>query len=243
MQNFKTQENEIGLMTNPAIKRLKKIVADESSSTTATYTGVVCKTIYFMILTAAGVALYFILQPIFESMGGEVIRGAGENVFEIAMTVREAMVLAGAAVVALITALLSIFIRAIVPVTGTLYVMAEGYCLAFITDALKDEYKWMGFAALLLTILIVMTLLILYSSHKITVSGRLRVVISTVFITLLIGSLVTFIISLIPGLQNLSAAISGLMSHPVISIGLSAFFVLVACIFLITDFEDRKSVV
>ncbi len=233
-----------GFMTNPAIKRLKKIVADEQSSTTATYTGVAAKTVFFLILTFCGVAAYYILAQIFANSGSEMIKAASNNgVFEIEITVRGAIVLAGASVVTLVTAFLSVFITSIVPVTGTLYVLGEGYLLAFVTDALAEEFKWMGFTALLLTILIVLTMLLLYSNNKIKVGHKFKAVISTVFIVLIVGSLLSFIFSLIPGLNKISQMMQYVMANPVISLAMSAFFVLLACMFLVSDFDNVRAMV
>lgn len=232
-----------GFMTNPVIKKLKKAAAEEQSSTTATYAGVVAKTIYFLILTAAGVALYYILQKMLGSSGATFIASDEDGVFEIALTLQQAAVVGGAAVVVLVTAILSTFIQAIVPVTGTLYVLAEGYVLAFISDSLAEEYRWMSFTALLLTIVLVLTLLLLYCRKKVRVSQKFKMIISAVFITLIIGSALTFVLNFIPGLSGISQAVSRIMANPVISIGLSVFFVIVACLFLISDFDTIHELV
>lgn len=232
-----------GFMTNPVIKKLKKVAAEEQSSTTATYAGVVAKTIYFLILTAAGVALYYILQKMLGSSGATFIASDEDGVFEIALTLQQAAVVGGAAVVVLVTAILSTFIQAIVPVTGTLYVLAEGYVLAFISDSLAEEYRWMSFTALLLTIVLVLTLLLLYCRKKVRVSQKFKMIISAVFITLIIGSALTFVLNFIPGLSGISQAVSRIMANPAISIGLSVFFVIVACLFLISDFDTIHELV
>ncbi len=237
MENTKTKSLDSAFMTNPVIRRLKNVVAKEQSSTNATYAGVISKTVFFMILTAVGIVLYYSLQQMLTRSGSVIFTSDPEGVMEVSLTTHSGMVLIAASVIVIVAALLSTFIPSIVPVTGTLYVLAEGYILAFISDSLKPEYRWMSFTALMLTIILVFTLLLLYCSKKIKISQKFRTVISAVFITLIIGSALTFILHFIPGLSNISQAISTIMDNPVISIGLSVFFVIIACLFLISDFD------
>ena len=95
----------------------------------------------------------------------------------------------------------------------------------------------------MLTIILVFTLLLLYCSKKIKISHKFKVIISAIFITLIIGSALTFILHFIPGLSHISQAISTIMNNPFISIGLSVFFVIVACLFLISDFDTIHDLV
>lgn len=243
MENTKSQSLNSTFMTNPVIKRLKNIATKEQTSTCATYAGVISKTVFFMILTAVGIVLYYSLKQTLSHSGAIIFSSDAEGVMDVSLTMQAGMVLAGAAVIVIVTAILSTFIPSIVPVTGTLYVLAEGYILAFISDALKDEYRWMSFTALMLTIILVFTLLLLYCSNKIKISQKFKTVIYAVFITLIIGSALTFILHFIPGLNNISQAISTIMNNPVISIGLSVFFVIIACLFLISDFDTVHELV
>ena len=243
MENTKNQSLNPAFMTNPVIKRLKNIASNEQSSTTATYAGVISKTVFFMILTAVGIVLYYSLQQMLSHSGSVIFTSASEGVMDVSLTMQAGVVLMAAAVIVIVTALLSTFIPSIVPVTGTLYVLAEGYILAFVSDSLKEEYRWMSFTALMLTIILVFTLLLLYCSKKIKISHKFKVIISAIFITLIIGSALTFILHFIPGLSHISQAISTIMNNPFISIGLSVFFVIVACLFLISDFDTIHDLV
>lgn len=236
MQYTNTVKNKIGLGANPVIKKIQNAVAKEQTSTSATYVGVVTKTIYFMILTAVGIALYYILQPVLTGSGATLVN-VNSDVFQISLSMQATFVLGGAAILTLVMAIVSAFVQSIVPATGTIYVLSEGYLLAFVSDALRPEYRWMSITALLLTVVLVFTLLLLYCSKRIKVSHKFRMIISAVFLTLLIGSALTFVISFIPGLHGLSEAVSTIMANPAISIGLSVFFVIVACLFLISDFD------
>lgn len=243
MENAKAQSTNAGFLTNPVIRRLTKVVSEESSSTCASYAGVVAKTIFFLILTAAGVGIYYVLQQVFASSGAEMLHVNSGEVFDFYITAKGAGLLFGAALVAIITAIISVFVQAIVPVTGTLYVLAEGYILAFISDSLKEEYRWMSFTALLLTIVLVLALLLLYCRKKIIVGHKFKTVISAVFITIIIGSLITFLLNFIPGLNELSQSVSTITANPVVSIIMSVVFVIIACLFLISDFDTVHKLV
>ena len=242
MQYTNTIKEKAGIGTNPVIKKLQNAVVKEETSTCATYMGVVAKTVYFLVLTAAGIALYYILQRTLAGMGASVVN-LNSDVGQISLSMQAVWALGGAAILTLVTAIMSAFIPALVPVTGTLYVLAEGYLLAFISDALKPEYRWMSVTALLLTLALVLTLLLLYCSKKIRVSHKFRTIISAVFLTLIVGAALMFLISIIPGLRGLSEAVSAVMANPVISIGLSVVFVFVACLFLISDFDAVRELV
>ena len=62
MSKTSNQTTKLGFMTNPAIKRLQKVIADEQFSVNATYAGVASKTVYFLIWTVIGIAAFFIFQ-------------------------------------------------------------------------------------------------------------------------------------------------------------------------------------
>lgn len=239
MARAKSKSSGFGLMTNPAIKRVQKAAALESGSTTATYAGVAGKTIYFLLLTVIGVGFYFVINPILMNLDPETVMSFADDngIFDYTFSLISISAVGIAVIITLVTALLSIFIRAIVPVTGSIYVLAEGYTLAFVTESLAPEYEWMGLTALVLTVVIVLSLLGLYSSGKIRVNQKFRAVVTTMFITVIVGSILMFVLSMIPALSQFSAAVAEITSNPVISIALSIFFIVLACMFLVSDFD------
>lgn len=231
-------------MTNPAIKRLQKVISDEQVSVTATYTGVAVKTVYFLIWTVIGIAAFFIFQGTLLNIAPEtytVIQS--EEVFEFAITAAGGGAIAVAAIVAVAAALVSIFLMAALPVVGAIYSIAQGYLLAFITDALAPQYEWLGTLALILTVIVVATLLFLYGSGKIRVGQKFRAAIFTLCITLIITSVAFLVISIVPWFRPAAYAISAITANPVVSIVISAAFVLIACLFLVSDFDSTSQIV
>lgn len=234
-----------GFMTNPAINRIVKACRDEQSSTTASYAGVIAKTLFFLVITLVGVSACFIIHQIQMNSGAPMFTSdMGEKgVFLIQCTAREGLILLVATVATALLAIINVFARRIVAVTGTLYCLAEGYLLAFITGSLAPSYKWMGIVALLMTIVLVASLLFLYSRGAIAVSPKSRKVISATFITIIIGSVLLVLMSFIPGLNAIAAAVSTIMANPVVGIIFGIAFVVIACMFLVTDFDTVKQLV
>lgn len=244
MANTQNRISNFGFMTNPAIKRLQKVISDEQVSVTATYTGVAAKTIYFLIWTVIGIAAFFIFQNSLLNMTADtytVIQS--EDVFEFAMTLASGGVVLAAAIITIVTALISIFVMTALPVVGAIYSIAQGYLLAFITDALAPDYEWLGMLALILTVVIVATLLFLYSTGKIKVGQKFRAAMFTLCITLIVSSIGFLIISVVPWFRPTAYAISSITANPVVSIIISAAFVLIACLFLVSDFDATSQIV
>ena len=244
MANTQNRISNFGFMTNPAIKRLQKVISDEQVSVTATYTGVAAKTIYFLIWTVIGIAAFFIFQNSLLNMTADtytIIQS--EDVFEFAMTLASGGVVLAAAIITIVTALISIFVMTALPVVGAIYSIAQGYLLAFITDALAPDYEWLGMLALILTVVIVATLLFLYSTGKIKVGQKFRAAMFTLCITLIVSSIGFLIISVVPWFRPAAYAISSITANPVVSIIISAAFVLIACLFLVSDFDATSQIV
>lgn len=232
-------------MSNPTIERLQKIVGTEESQTCVSYGGVVRKTIYFLIWTVIGVIAFFVINNYLLTVMPETMTVfESENVFEFSLTVPSIGAVGIAALIAVITAIISVFAHGgVVAVTGSLYAIAEGYLLAFITGSLKQEYEWMGMLALVLTIVIVLTLLGLYSSGKIRVGHKFRTVMSAIFITLIISAGIMLVLNLVPVFRPVAAALAEIRANPIMSIIFSVIFVIIACLLLISDFDNVRMLV
>ena len=244
MANTQKRISNLGFMTNPAIKRLQRVISDEQVSVTATYAGVTAKTVYFLIWTVIGIAAFFIFQGTLLNIAPEtytVIKS--DEVFEFAITAAGGGAIAVAAIVTVVSALVSIFVMAALPVVGAIYSISQGYLLAFITDALSPQYEWLGTLALILTVVVVATLLFLYGSVRIRVGQKFRAAIFTLCITLIITSVAFLVISIVPWFRPAAYAISAITANPVVSIVISAAFVLIACLFLVSDFDSTSQIV
>ena len=246
MQSAALKPTAGGFLQNPAIKRIRIAAEKEgASSNAATYAGVISKTMYFLIVTMVGIGLFFFLDPILTNMAnGEIYTHASSNgIFLINITVIGGIVIAAVAVITLITALIAILARKAIPVVGTLYVICEGYLLAFINNTLAPDYKWIGILALVLTVAIVLALLFLNVRAGVRPSGKFMKYVSAIFVTIILGGIIMFVLHFIPGLSAIASAYDTMMANPVISIGLGVFFILIACLFLISDFEAVRQIV
>ena len=242
--NSENTKSSLGVMTNPVIRKLGKVREEvPSGERAASYGGVISKTAFFLLLTAVGIAAYFIFHAYLEATGGLTINfESNKGVIFVQTATIEIIVLTACGVVALITALLSSFVRSIIPVTGTIYVLAEGYLLAFISNSLATNYRYLAFMALVITICLVLVMLTIFRAG-VRVPSRFRRVIGIAFGTIILSSIVLFILNLIPGLSGAMSVINQVMTNPVVAVVFGIFFIFVACLFLLSDFESVRDIV
>jgi uncharacterized YccA/Bax inhibitor family protein len=130
--------------------------------------------------------------------------------------------------------LVGIFASKTIPVTGTLYSASQGYFISFLVFKVLKGYEYLGLEALLLTVAVVAVTSWLHTSGRVRMSGKLR----TVLFSLVIGSIafgvMTFLGSLIPLTRPY---IQGIFANPALAIGLDVFGILLASLFLISDFS------
>ena len=128
------------LAQNPVIRKLAKI-KEYGSENACTYKGITAKLVFFLLVTAAGVGLAVFMkftgvfagelifdQPLYED-GAPVLIYANEMLY---------VLIAG--IISVITPLLAVFIKATIPVTGTLFCAAIGYLLAWLATTFADQY-------------------------------------------------------------------------------------------------------
>jgi len=136
-------------------------------------------------------------------------------------------------VVGLICELVGIFARRTIPVTGTVYSASQGYLISFIVFKVLNGYEYLGFEALLLTVAVVLVMSWLYSSGLVKVNKKFR----TVLLTLMLGSvgvgLLGFIGTLIPATRPF---VQTMMQNSAISIAVDVVGLMIAALFLISDF-------
>ena len=251
MQIASNTTKKTGFMTNPAISRvINKGTYAIDDRTSCTYMGVFRKTIFFLILTLVGVLGFYAVNWYADASGAPLIVSvvSNNNVLEFHLTLIEIVGISIAALVTLIMALVNIFVCLLagsaICVTGSIYVLAEGYLLAFISSSLVASYRWMAMLALTLTIALVLSLLILYKKQVIRVTSKFRKVTTALFLTVIIGSVFIGLMYLLsrfsPAASSLSTSISGVTSNPIVSIVISVVFILIACLFLISDFDSVR---
>ncbi len=234
--NSSTKRKSSFLSSNPVMRRLDKI-SDYSPSNSATYGGITAKTAYFILFTVVGIIVHLI-------MAEKLAAGDPVNInykgFEIQMYSNEVIALGASVVLAIVFQLLAFFVKVTIPVTGALYCVTQGYFISFLVFKVLRGFEYLGALALLITMLIVVVMAVLYSTGIIRVTKKFRMVMLTLFITVIAVSLFTFIGSFIPFTQPMIAA---LRQNFVLSIVFGVIFIIIAALFLICDFNTIDHVV
>lgn len=238
--------NTFGSMANPIVRKLEK-KGEKAAENVCTYGGIVGKTVYFLIVTAIGVFFCFLLHNILlASAGSDAIQFADENgIFELTINPIESVLLVVVLAVSLIVPFLAWFIQKTIPVTGTIYCVAQGMLIGYITVALGADYKFLSVLAMLITLALVGAMLFVYAKGIIKVNAKFRGIITAIFFAIVIAGIIYFILSIIPGIRNtaLFAGISQIMARPAVSIGVSIVFVIIAALFMLSDFDTIQSCV
>jgi len=242
-------KNSFGFgMANPVLRKMAKN-GEYSASNTATYGGIVSKTVYFMIVTIIGVFLAFILHNVFlNSTAPESlvhVEDTKNAIYDLTFSPAEGAVMAVVLLVSLILPFLAFFIRATIPVTGTIYCAAQGMLVGYITIALAPQYRFISILAAIITIALVGAMLFVYAKRIIQVTARFRGIITSVFIGVVLSGIIYFILTLIPAVRNSRyfGEIHAVMNQPVISIGFSVIFLIIACLFMLADFDTIQQCV
>lgn len=220
---------------NPMIRKLTRVKERaDSPSTTASYKGVAHKTFFFMLWAVVGVVLFFILRPMLTA--GEVIQ------LDNGLTVHplEALVFFIALVLSVIAPLLAFVMRPLVSVLGSLYCLCFSYSFACLEDLLPEEYGGVICVAAVITIVLVMVMALLYSSGKIRVGKKAGAVITALFLTALLSGVIIFVLSLIPSFKPM---VDFVKENAVVGIVVSAVYLVIACLFLLVDFQTIQQTV
>ena len=218
--------------SNPVLSRLSKIT-ERTQTDAATYTGIARKTTYFLLVTLIGmIAQLLVMNALAGEPAWQTFTIYGK--FTLALTQKEAVIIAAVAVLGLAAELLGIFVRRTIPVTGTLYSLSQGYLISFLVFKVLTGYEYLGLEALLLTVAVVLVMSWLYSSGTVKVDGKFR----TVLLSLVLGSVgfgvLTFVGSLIPATRPF---VQAMMGNSLIVIAVDVLGLIIAALFLISDFS------
>lgn len=224
------------LASNPVMRRLDK-VDEYTDDNAATFGGITGKTIFFLLFSVVGIFLQLILG---KYLAGGQLFNLNIKGFEVSLYMYEIFALLGATLLAIVFQLLAFFARGTTPVTGALYCVTQGYIISFLVFKVLRGFEYLGALALLITMLIVVVMAVLYSTGIIRVTKKFKMVMLTLFITVIAVSLFTFIGSLIPFTQPMVAA---LRQNFVLSIVFGVIFIIIAALFLICDFNTIDHVV
>lgn len=227
----KTKKPRTLLHSNPVLSRLSKIT-ERTDTNAATYAGIAGKTSYFLLITLAGMVVQLLVKA---ALAAEPVWQTIQiyEKFTLTLSQKEAMVLGGVLVAGFLCELLGIFARKTIPVTGTLYSASQGYVISFLVFNVLKGYEYLGLEALLLTIAVVAVMSWLYSSGIIKADKKFR----TVLLSLLLGSVGLGLLSgvgfLIPATRPY---VQAMMQNSAISIGIDVVGLIIAALFLISDF-------
>lgn len=222
----KKSNTEGFLFVNPLIKKLSKI--QETDGTEASYRGIFRKCLYFLAMICAGVAFALILHAM-------TFDASSEFGFSSTMIISIFVSLG----MFLIFPFLAFFIRRTIPVTGALYCVSVGNVLASMV-LLDNEFGGYVLLALVLTVAIVTVLAAMYSSGFVKVTQKFRTIMYTLFFTSFLGGILMLICYFIPGLRDMVLA---LQNNLFISIGVGIIGIIIACLFLLVDFDTIQQTV
>ncbi len=212
-------------------------VDDFSDSNAASYGGIAAKTAFFLLFCVAGILLLFVIeQPL---MFGDIVNF---NVYKFPVTLYtgEIIALIVSVILGIVFQLLAFFAKATTPVTGALYCVTQGYFISFLVFKVLKGYEYLGALALAITMVIILVMAVLYSTGVIRVTKKFRMVMLTLFATMIGSSLLVLIGSFIPATQGL---VTQIRNNLALSIGVGVIFIIIAALFLICDFDTIDHVV
>lgn len=219
-------------MMNPMIRKLYK-VEEQSAEHPASYKGIAAKTFFFMLIVVIGAGAYFLLHPML-AVGEPFLFNEAKIYFP------EAGVVLLALIISCFAPLLAFLIKPLVPVLGSLYCLTIGYTVTWVASVMANEYGGLIYAAVLITIVLVLTMTILYMSGIVKVNAKFRTIVTTLFFTCLLSGVVGFVFSFIPGLKDLVAMFS---SNLILGIVVGVLYIIIACAFLLVDFDTIQRTV
>ncbi|MBR4223576.1 MAG: Bax inhibitor-1/YccA family protein [Oscillospiraceae bacterium] len=214
---------------DPVIGRLGEL-AEPNAPDRCTYAGIAKKLALFLTSIAMGCLLCGIAK----------VTGSDPLDEQLHVNSVELILLAAAALIALITPWPAISIRKTTPVTGTMFCAAVGYIVMWLGATLGRQYRAAIVLSFLITILLVCTMCFLYGRGIIRADRGFRTFLMTACITLIAGSLMTFIGSLIPATRGL---VSELAADPILSLGVGVVMVILGSLFLISDLDTIRQCV
>ena len=227
----KTKANRTLFHSNPVLSRLSR-AEERDAANAATYAGIAAKTSYFLLVTLAGMLAQLLVKGMMASEPvWQTIRIYKS--FTLSLSAKEGVILLAVLAVGFVCELAGIFARRTIPVTGTVYSASQGYLISFLVFKVLVGYEHLGLEALLLTVAVVLAMSWLYSSGIVKVDRKFR----TVLLTLLLGSvgvgLLGFVGSLIPATRPF---VQSMLHNSALSIGLDVVGLIIASLFLISDF-------
>lgn len=234
--NTATKERRSFLSSNPVMHRLDK-VNEYSETDSATYGGIAAKTVYFLLFSVVGIAVERVLSQMLTTGQTFDLNIKG---FHVSLYMGEVIALFASVILAIVFQLLAFFAKPTTPVTGALYCVTQGYMISFTVFKVLHGFEYLGLLALAITMTIVLVMAILYATGLIRVTKKFRMVMMTLFITVIAVSLLMLVGSFIPATSEM---VMQIRNNFAVSIGFSVVFIIIASLFLICDFATIDHVV
>ena len=226
--------------SNPVMNRLNKLEYDTTSDgKAAAYGRITAKTAYFLLTTIVGIMLYLVLNNTLFAAQPQTLQFTYRG-FQVSTSMMAILVAAGVGIVAIVAQLVAAFARGTIPVSGTIYCVAQGFLISFTVFTLIKGYEYLGMLALGITIVVVLSMAILYTTGVVKVTKKFRLVVTTLFAAMIGISILTFICYLIPLTRPI---VSMIMGNFWISLGMTILSIIIASLFLISDFATIDHVV
>lgn len=161
------QKQSTFLKSNPVLRKVTNTAERADSTSCATYKGILIKTLYFPATTVVGFVLFLFLSPML-AFGQHIQSGF------FGFYIPQIMFVGVAAIVGLITPFIAIFASRTTPITGTLYTLSQGILIAAISVFYNGAYSGLIMWAAVITLVIVFTMLLLYTSGKIKATEKFK---------------------------------------------------------------------
>ena len=161
------QKQSTFLKSNPVLRKVTNTAERADSTSCAAYKGILIKTLYFPATTVVGFVLFLFLSPML-AFGQHIQSGF------FGFYIPKIMVVGVAAIVGLITPFIAIFASRTTPITGTLYTLSHVVFIAAISVFYNVAYSGLIMWAAVITLVIVFTMLLLYTSGKIKATEKFK---------------------------------------------------------------------
>ncbi|HIR03029.1 MAG: Bax inhibitor-1/YccA family protein [Acutalibacteraceae bacterium] len=231
-------EKNTNIFANPVIRKLNKVTERAAEGEGATYSGITIKTVFFLLVTIGGIALYYLLQAFYFSGLPQEQVISDDIAFSFSMV--EILFVLAALVFTIAIPILTMFVHKGIPFTGSLYSVSQGFLLGWVIEKLLGGYEWIAWAALGITILLVAIMAVLYTARIIKVTKKFRTILTVLFVTMIFSSLACVVFYFIPATSSIVAA---MLNNPVLSIIVAVIGIIIATLFLLVDFDTIEKTV
>ncbi len=214
-------------LANPMVAKINKIEETGENGEVLKRNSIVLKTLFFILLTAIGVGLFFLIDKIVPTQYVVKISGVKVNIIE-------ACIAFGGLFLGLLGTLISFKFVKSASLFGSIYSLMIGYSLVFASNFAGRSYVIPVLIALGITMLIVLVMSILYGLHIININKKFVSIIVTLIVVEGLLALLVYITSLIPATTKYAKLI---MENKILVLTLSMIGIVIASLFLLVDYE------